>query len=168
LQPHPRPRAASTSRGADFGFTPGLGRTSDRVDSATPKPQNTHLAERHRGDRHIAEMAMQLEAVLRRTGPPAPPRKTALPKEPAARREPPELRSSPVECSVQSRPSIPSVPRAQMTSSLASPVDTDDSAAATTANAPESLSPQPSAAGAEPENHGSKGAAEGSKRGKAN
>lgn len=72
--------------------------------------------EGHAGDRHLAEMAMQLEAALRRSGPSAPARESGeappsrRPGEPRIGTEPREPRSSLVERARQSRASASFTP----------------------------------------------------------
>jgi flagellar protein FliO/FliZ len=179
LQPHPEPAPrVQADRGPGLGAD--IGRSAARSEPPFPRamtephrspaePRRPFATpsraseETHSTDRHLAAMAHQLEAALRRSG--ATPGRDASPELPGVRRpgaeprpraEAREPRSSLLERAMQARSSASFAPvRAKAAEAPAVHADAGESAAAATSGAPESPPPSPpspdSAAAAAPE-----------------
>jgi hypothetical protein len=170
LQPHPEPapRVQPGERVPGFATEPprsGAYREpplrSPPVEPRRQPPAAPHADEGHAGDRHLAEMALQLEAALRRTGPAAPqrnggsaepqaPRRAVEPRFATESREP---RSRLVERTLHSRPSAPFTPsRTKPASPSSAPADAGDNPAPAAAamDAAEPVSGPPEVAAPEP------------------
>lgn len=169
LQPHPEPIARGQQGERFPGFAPEASRAAPephieprapepRVELRRPVPSARPAEEGQPGDRHLTEMALQLEAALRRTGPTAPPR-AAAPAEPQAPRrgeplftaEPRQPRSRFVERVTHARSSTSFAPsRAKPASQPPAPTEAGDSPAPAPTEAAETAPEQPNAAAHEP------------------
>lgn len=172
LQPHPEPapRVQPGERFPGFATEPprsGAYREPQlRSPPVEPRRQPSaapHADEGHAGDRHLAEMALQLEAALRRTGPAAPQRNggSAEPQAPRRAVEPRfaterEPRSRLVERTLHSRSSASFTPsRTKPASPPSAPADAGDNPAPAATDAAEPVSGPPEVAAPEPPNEAS-------------
>ena len=171
LQPHPEsaPRvpsgerfpgfAADSPRASPSGEPQTPRAPEPRAEPRRPLPAAARAAEEgHAGDRHLAEMALQLEAALRRSGPPTSVRTGASAEPQATRRteprfgaEPREPRSRFLDRATQSRSSAAFAPsRAKPASQPSAPAEAGDSPAATPTDAAETTSEPANATAQEP------------------
>jgi hypothetical protein len=178
LQPHsePSPRVQTADRLS--GFSPDFGRSGGRAEPPVPRTMTESprvpaeprrplgaparaSEEAHASDRHLAAMAQQLEAALRRPGATAHAREGATAEPPAIRRLGGEPRSA-AEASRSSLMERVMQSRAAAAPARAKPVETPpppqadagESAVPASEGAPESAPPPPASTAAPAEPHG--------------
>jgi flagellar protein FliO/FliZ len=170
LQPHPEPAPRVQAGDRLSGLAAEIARSGSRGEAPIPRamaepprsptePRRPLAApprvseEAHASDRHLAAMAQQLEAALRRPGQTAHGREGASAEPPAARRfggesrpiaEPREPRSSLLERAMQSRSSASLTPsRTKVGDTPPVHADAAENAATASTGAPESAPPPP-------------------------